>query len=89
MPDIVAVTKRTVEIVAEHFTRLVEDLQQSAEGDRSAPQRDKRAAFEQAQAASLDAYPASRAAFDEQFGPEEWRRQSALQQRREPMIGGG
>lgn len=89
MPDLFAVTKRAQEIIAERFDRWHEDLQQQGQDAYQAPQADKRRAFAEVQQASMADYPAARAAFEEQYGPEEWRRQSALQQRREQKEADG
>ena len=46
MPDLIAITKRTQEIVLERFMRWRDDLKQQAQKAKDAPQREKRAAYE-------------------------------------------
>ncbi len=82
MPDLIASSKRAVEIVVERYTRYNQDL--ADQGKDTTPHRLRRAAYEQVQQADAASFPAARAAFDQQFGSGEWARQTQLQMRREP-----
>lgn len=87
MPNPFAVTRRAQEIIAERFARWHEDLQQHAQEAHDAPQREKRAAYDQVRELGMADYPAARAAFDEEFGLDAWQRQSALGLRRQEKQG--
>ena len=88
MPDLIAITKRTQEIVLERFMRWHDDLKQQAQKAKDAPQREKRAAYEAMRATMGPEYDAARAAYDQQYGPEEFGRQVGLGIRRDERDGG-
>jgi len=76
MPDLLAVTKRTQEIVTERFIRWHEDLLKQKE---EYPQEEVRAAYESVIAESDPAvYLQGREWFDGQYGSEAWQRQMHL-----------
>lgn len=89
MPDLIAITKRTQEIVLQRFMRWHDDLRQQAQKSKDAPQRQKRAAYEAMRQTMGPEYDAARAAYDQKYGPEEFGRQVGLGIKRDERESNG
>lgn len=88
MPNLFKATQRALEIVAQRVGRYTEDVQQQQAEANDTPQRDRRAAYEAVAQADPAQYPMLRQQFDEQYGPEEWRRQETFGLRRQARSEG-
>lgn len=86
MPNLLAITLRTQEIVQDRTLRWLADLQAGVQdaGDADTSQRQRRAEYEAA-AASPD--PSLRQQFEQKYGADAWTRQETLYVRRDRKAG--
>ncbi len=91
MPNVVKVAQRSLEIIAQRYTRVMQELEEAAaeaEKLQGPSQEQKRAAYDVVRmSATPEAYVAARQAFDAEVGPDEYNYQETLGLRRQEKQG--